>query len=86
MGMFSKLEKEKREKLIFLYEQYLLNGNLKGIESQVEEVTFDSGYPVFSEVVNTAGFMIEEALIKEISIVDAIAMLDRLKSPLKEGA
>lgn len=85
MAIFNKLEKEKRQKLIFLYEQYISKGNLQDLEPLVDEVTFDSGSPVFSKIVNTAGFMIEKATIEEISIEDARRILIKLQSPLGKG-
>ena len=83
--MSTKLEEEKRKQLIFLYEQYLALGSLKDFEVLIEDVTFDTGYPVFSKLVNRAGAGIEEAFGGELSTDEARAMLTKLKRPLPEG-
>ena len=86
MGMFYRLEKKKRKELIMIFESYLSMKNFQGMVKKIDKIIFDSGFSVFSKTVNEAGYMLEKAMLKEISDKDVMGMIKKLKSPLTAGA
>ena len=84
MAIFKEIEKEKIQKLIMLYERYLTYGTIGSLRAIAEEVSFDSGYGVFSKVVNIAAGKLDEALNSKMPESEAERLLTKLKNLLKE--
>ena len=83
--MFIKIEKEKRKKLISLYEKYIENQNIENIQDFIEDCTFDTGCVVFSKEMNYAGSKAYDMSGEKLSKKGAKEILSKLKSPLRRG-
>ena len=85
MSMFNDLEKEKLKILIDLYEKYISGDDMDKYEKDIDSVSFDSGFEVFSKIVNLSGWKTEAMIEKKLPRKEAGKILKKLKSLQKEA-
>ena len=77
--MFVKLEKDKRAKLLSLYKKYIFDYRPSEIKRMVEDITYDSIYPIYSKEYNHFAYEAKKMIGKKLSIKDAKAIFSKLK-------
>ena len=82
MKNFHKLELDVRKKLIGLYEKYIDKPSNPKLEELAIECCWDASTPILSKLVNQGGRGACKIITQELSLSDAIQILNALKKGL----